>query len=64
MVQGWPGRVRWLTWVPLSYCCCKCAAQIPAHPEYPSGHTFTVGAIQEVLLKTLGKDDVSDERRR
>jgi hypothetical protein len=30
----------------------------PAHPEYPSGHQITVGAILEVLLQTLGKDDV------
>jgi hypothetical protein len=41
-----------------------CAAvytlQIPAHPEYPSGHTFTVGAVLEVLQRTLnGKDNVS-----
>jgi hypothetical protein len=34
--------------------------QIPAHPEYPSGHTFTVGAVLEVLKRTLGgKDNVS-----
>lgn len=43
--------------------CSICAAvQIPAHPEYPSGHTFTVGAVLEVLNRTLnGKDDVSDD---
>lgn len=42
------------------YCCDGGCTQIPAHPEYPSGHTFTVGAVLEVLKRTLnGKDDVS-----
>lgn len=31
----------------------------PAHPEYPSTHQVSVGAILEVLLRTLGRDDVA-----
>jgi hypothetical protein len=31
----------------------------PAHPEYPSTHQVSVGAILEVLLRTLGRDDVT-----
>ena len=38
--------------------------RIPAHPEYPSGHTVTVGAILEVLLRTPGiKDQVGVQCR-
>jgi hypothetical protein len=29
----------------------------PPHPEYPSGHQATVGAVMEVLLRTLGGND-------
>jgi len=30
----------------------------PPHPEYPSGHTAAVGAVLEVLTRTLGRDAV------
>jgi hypothetical protein len=37
---------------------CVCSTT-PAHPEYPSGHQVSVGAILQVLLRTLGRDDVT-----
>lgn len=49
---GFPGFTPIPDWTPL--------LKVPNHPEYPSGHTVTVGAIWEVLLRTLnGKDDVT-----
>jgi hypothetical protein len=35
----------------------------PPHPEYPSGHSATVGAVLEVLLRTIKKDDVTFSTR-
>jgi hypothetical protein len=35
----------------------------PPHPEYPSGHAATVGAVLEVLLRTLKKDEVTFSTR-
>jgi hypothetical protein len=31
----------------------------PSHPEYPSTHQVSVGAILEVILRTLGRDEVT-----
>jgi hypothetical protein len=45
---------------PCSARCPSCHSNTPAHPEYPSGHQVSVGAILEVILRTLGgKDDVA-----
>jgi hypothetical protein len=38
--------------------CCVCS-NTPSHPEYPSGHQVSVGAILEVILRTVGRDDVT-----
>jgi hypothetical protein len=49
---GYPGFTADSSWTPL--------LKTPSHPEYVSGHQVTVGAILEVLIKTLGgKDQVS-----
>lgn len=51
-IEGYPGVKADPSWTPL--------LTTPNHPEYPSGHQVTVGAILEVLLRTLGgKDNVS-----
>ncbi|GBF97096.1 hypothetical protein Rsub_10107 [Raphidocelis subcapitata] len=33
-------------------------SRTPPHPEYPSGHQCTVGAVLEALVRTLGTDKV------
>jgi hypothetical protein len=48
--------------------CCTCLllrcfvpsptnSNTPAHPEYPSGHQVSVGAILEVILRSIGNKD-------
>eukprot|EP00775_Hariotina_reticulata_P009825 gene9825-9983_t len=50
---GYPGFKADPTWTQL-------LSRTPPHPEYVSGHQATVGAILEVLLRTLGgKDQVT-----
>jgi hypothetical protein len=46
---GYPGFTAAPTWTPL--------LNTPAHPEYPSGHQVSVGALLEVILDTLGGKD-------
>lgn len=53
---GWPGFEAQPNWEGLIPC--------PSHPEYPSGHTFTIGAVFEVLNRTLkGNDKVGRKGR-
>lgn len=47
--SGYPGFTPVPTWTPL--------LMTPPHPEYPSGHMVTVGALLEVILDTLGGRD-------
>ncbi|WIA40182.1 hypothetical protein OEZ86_013574 [Tetradesmus obliquus] len=48
--QGFPGFQPIPDWSPL--------IRVPSHPEYPSGHTISGGALAEVLRRQLGRDDV------
>ncbi|KAF8062070.1 hypothetical protein HT031_004330 [Scenedesmus sp. PABB004] len=52
ITQGWTNFTADPAWKPL-------LGRTPAHPEYPSGHQVSVGAALEVLVRTLGTDNVT-----
>ena len=55
--SGYPGFNADTEWTQL-------LSRTPAHPEYPSGHQATVGALLEVIVSTLGgKEKVSQPPR-